>query len=171
MLRSRPTLQLSCSLGGLHSSKGGANAHPCQHAAPVSGAVTACGPGHVGPFWGVAPATPRSLCSSNLRALDSPPLHAPLRLAHRRLSCPFGRSSQQGRIRYRTKPTLSSRPVVYTRRPPTHVLPVTAPFAALMQPVRAPQPRRATQRPDAEKRPVRSAGMYRPLCRRRRCPP
>jgi hypothetical protein len=125
-------LQVSCNLGGLHSSKEGANGPPVSaRGASVrhrhSLRVGPCGP----ILGGGAPGRPRGLCSSKHRALNSPPLHAPLRLAHRRLSFPFGRSSQQGRIRYRTKPTHASRPVVYTRRPPAHILRAAAPPAAL----------------------------------------
>ena len=85
---------MSCNLGGLHSSKEGANAHPCQHAAPVSGAVTACGSGHVGPFWEVVrPARPEACAHHNkerstahrcMRRCASLILGFPLRLgAHR----------------------------------------------------------------------------------------
>jgi hypothetical protein len=50
---SRPTLQVSCNFGGRHSGAERANAHPCQHAAPVSVTVTAYGEGQVRQFMGV----------------------------------------------------------------------------------------------------------------------
>ena len=52
---SRPTLQVSCNFGGRHSGEEGANAHPCQHAVPVSVTVTADGQDQVRQFVGGKP--------------------------------------------------------------------------------------------------------------------